>query len=210
LPADHLPSSGAARGRNSGSLVDRVFNSEATPGAAKPSADTDCGGKSDFIAAARRAVRAAGEQDAKQDRAVSTSAGPAGRIGKLSALIGVATAVLTMLGGLQIARTLRSAADEAKVSALGQAVTKGSPTPPASAAATIGPPASRGPAPGRDQSAGVRATDGTTIATPGIITPAAMPGRRPHGKMMTPPGIEERAEDRAATSVPRPPGASPP
>jgi hypothetical protein len=212
LPDDHPPSSGsgAARGRNSGSPTDRVFNSEATPGPAKPSADTDCGGKSDFIAAARRAVRAAGEQDAKQDPAVSTSAGPAGRIGRLSALMGVATAVLAMLSGLQIARTLRSSADEAKVSALGQAATKVSPAPPASAAATIGPPAPHGPAPGRGQSAGVRATDGTTVATPGIVTPGAMPGRRPHGKMMTPPGVEERAEDRTAASVPRPPGASPP
>ena len=88
--------------------ADRVLNSEATPGAGKPSADTDCGGKSDFIAAARRAVQAAGEQSVEKDRAsappkiVSTSASPAGRIGKLSALIGVTTGVLAALGGLQI------------------------------------------------------------------------------------------------------------
>jgi hypothetical protein len=180
LPPDHPPSSGAACGRNPGAPTDQLFNSEATPAAAKPS-DTDCSGKSDFIAAARRAVQAAAERDAKQDRAVSTPAGPAGRIGKLGALIGAMTAVLAMLGGLQIARTLRSSADEAKVSALGQAATKVSPAPPASAVATIGLPASHAPAPGRGRSAGVRATDGTTISTPGIATPGALPVPRPPG-----------------------------
>jgi hypothetical protein len=131
------------------------------PGPLKPSADTDCGGKADFIAAARRAVRAAGEQDREQGRAcvplkiLSTAAGPAGRIGTLSALIGVPTAVLTVLGGLQIARTLRSSVDAAKVSTLGQTAARVSPAPPASAAATIGPPASQESAPGRGRSASV-------------------------------------------------------
>ena len=183
LPPDPPPSSrsGAARGRNPGAPTDQPFNSEATPAAAKPSADTDGGGKSDFIAAARRAVQAAAERDAKQDRAVSTSAGPAGRIGKVSALLGAMTAVLAMLGGLQIARTLRSSVDEAKVSALGQAAATVRPAPPASPAATIGLPASHAPTPERGQSAGVRATEGTTVAMPDIVTPGALPGPRPPG-----------------------------
>lgn len=163
LPPDQPPKSGSAavRSRNPGSPMDRVFNSEAMPGPVKPSADTDCGGKADFIAAARRAVQAAGEQDREQGRTcvplkiLSTAAGPAGRIGTLSALIGVATAVLTVLGGLQIARTLRSSVDAAKVSALGQAAARVSPAPPASAAATIGPPASQESAPGHGRSASV-------------------------------------------------------
>ena len=197
LPPDHPSKSGlgAGRGRNPGSPADRVLNSEATPGAAKPEVDADCGGKSDFIAAARRAVQAAGEQDLRQDRAsparrmVSASAGPAHRIGKLSALIGIATAVLTLLGGLQIARTLRSSTDAAKVSALGQAAGEVGRTPPAPAAATIGPTAAHVPAPGRGRSAGVRGTDGTTVSAPAVVAPDAMPAPPALGTLATPPGV---------------------
>ncbi|HEY6996018.1 MAG TPA: hypothetical protein VH397_20125 [Xanthobacteraceae bacterium] len=216
LPADHSPEpgSGAARGRNPGSRVDRIFNSETTPGPAKPCAITDCVTKSDFIAAARRAVRAAAQQVVEADRAstppkaVSASANPAGRIGKLSALIGVATGILAVLGGLHIARTLRSSTDEPKLSALGERAAEVSPAPRASAAASTGPPASLAPAPSRGQSDDVRAAGKMTISAPGIVVPGPMPGRRQLVEAMTPPGAEESAEYRAAASVPRPSGAS--
>jgi hypothetical protein len=118
--------SGAAGGGDKAAPADRAFGSEARPGAAEPSDIAECGGKSDFIAAARRAVQAARRQ-VIENRAttppeiVSSSAKPVGRIGKLSAWIGIVTGVLAMVGGSQIARTLRSSADEAKLGTLGQA-----------------------------------------------------------------------------------------
>jgi hypothetical protein len=117
--------SGAAGGGDPASPADRAFGSEARPGVAEPSDIAECGGKSDFIAAARRAVQAARRQ-VIENRAttaseiVSSSATPAGRIGKLGALIGIVTGVLAVVGGSQIARTLRSSADEAKLGTLGQ------------------------------------------------------------------------------------------
>jgi localization factor PodJL len=118
--------SGAAAGGDPASPADRAFGSEARPGVSEPSDIAECGGKSDFIAAARRAVQAARRQ-VIENRAttppeiVSSSAKPAGRIGKLGALIGIVTGVLAVVGGSQIARTLRSSADEAKLGTLGQA-----------------------------------------------------------------------------------------
>jgi localization factor PodJL len=119
--------SGAASG-DPASPADRAFESEARPGVAEPSDIAECGGKSDFIAAARRAVQAARRQ-VIENRAttppeiVSPSAKPPGRIGKLGALIGIVTGVLAVVGGSQIARTLRSSADEGTLGTLGQAAT---------------------------------------------------------------------------------------
>jgi localization factor PodJL len=119
--------SGAASG-DPASPADRAFDSEARPGVAEPSDIAECGGKSDFIAAARRAVQAARRQ-VIENRAttppeiVSPSAKPPGRIGKLGALIGIVTGVLAVVGGSQIARTLRSSADEGTLGTLGQAAT---------------------------------------------------------------------------------------
>jgi hypothetical protein len=115
----------AAHAGDPASPADRAVGSEARPGVAEPSDTAECGGKSDFIAAARRAVQAARRQ-VIENRAttppeiVSSSAKPVGRIGKLGALIGIVTGVLAMVGGSQIARTLRSSADEAKLGTLGQ------------------------------------------------------------------------------------------
>jgi localization factor PodJL len=145
--------SGAASGGDPASPADRAFGSEARPGVAEPSDVAECGGKSDFIAAARRAVQAARRQ-VIENRAttppeiVSPSAKPAGRIGKLGALIGIVTGVLAVVGGSQIARTLRSSADERTLGTLGQAAA------PASVAQSAAAPDSRraplpAPAPSR-------------------------------------------------------------
>jgi hypothetical protein len=119
--------SGAAEDGDKASPADRAFGSEARRGAAEPPDIAECGGKSDFIAAARRAVQAARRQ-VIESRATTpseivspSSAKPVGRIGKLGAWIGIVTGVLAVLGGSQIARTLRSSADEAKLGTLGQA-----------------------------------------------------------------------------------------
>jgi localization factor PodJL len=132
--------SDAAGGGDEASPADRTFSAEARRGAAEPSDLVECSGKSDFIAAARRAVQAARRQ-VSENRATtppeivcSSSAKPAGRIGKLAALIGIVTGVLAMLGGSQIARTLRISADEAKLGTLGQAAAAASVTQSAAAA----------------------------------------------------------------------------
>lgn len=125
-PDQASESDSGAGGGDKAAPADRTFGLEARPGAAEPSDIAECGGKSDFIAAARRAVQAARRQ-VIENRAttppeiVSSSAKPVGRIGKLGALIGIMTSVLAALGGSQIARTLRSSADEAKLGTLGQA-----------------------------------------------------------------------------------------
>ena len=130
--------SGAAGGGDPAPPADRAFGSGARPGVAGPADIAECGGKSDFIAAARRAVQAARRQ-VIESRAitppeiVSSSAKPVGRIGKLTALIGIVTGVLAVLGGSQIARTLRSSADEANLGMLGQAAAAASVAQPAAA-----------------------------------------------------------------------------
>jgi localization factor PodJL len=117
--------SGAAGGVDPASPSDRAFGPGARPGVAGPADIAECGGKSDFIAAARRAVQAARRQ-VIENRAttppeiVSSPSKPVGRIGKLTALIGIATGVLAVPGGSQIARTLRSSAGEAKLGTLAQ------------------------------------------------------------------------------------------
>src|SRR5262245_19737097 len=119
--------SGAAGGGDRASPADRTFGSEPRRRAAEPSDIAECGGKSDFIAAARRAVQAARRQ-VIENRATTppeivspSSAKSVGRIGKLGALIGIVTGVLAVLGGSQIARTLRSSTDEANLGTFGQA-----------------------------------------------------------------------------------------
>jgi hypothetical protein len=107
-----------------GSGTDRV--PEVRVGETEPSDRDDHGGKSDFIAAARRAVHAARQQVIENSRAcasagiISAPAKPQGGIGKLTALIGILTGVLAVLGGSPIARTLRGSGDETKVSTLDQ------------------------------------------------------------------------------------------
>src|SRR5712691_3092417 len=68
LPPDHPlePGSGVTRGRHPASAADRIAASEAALGPAKPPVIPDPGGKSNFIAAARRAAQAAlGEAPAR-------------------------------------------------------------------------------------------------------------------------------------------------
>jgi hypothetical protein len=150
--------SGAAGGRDRASPADRAFGSEAGFGVAEPSDIAECGGKSDFIAAARRAVQAARRQ-VIENRATtppeiaSSSAKPAGRIGKLSTLIGIMTGVLAVVGGSQIARTLRSSADEAKLGTLGQAAAAASVAQSAAAPDSRRPPLPVPLSAGREQPA---------------------------------------------------------
>jgi localization factor PodJL len=112
LPPDHPLEPGSAGARQTMSPAERIAVSEAALGSAKPPVIPDPGGKSNFIAAARRAARAASSEAALRgekgpavaadsDTAPSKTAdGPSKRFRSL--LVG-ASVVLLVLGSLQIA-----------------------------------------------------------------------------------------------------------
>jgi hypothetical protein len=130
--------------------ADHAFSAEAGRGAAAPSDIAECSGRSDFIAAARRAVQAARRQ-VIENRAtappeiVSSPPKPVGRIGKLGALIGIVTSVLAVLGGSQITRTLRSSTDEANLGTFGHAAAAAGVTHSTAAVPDIAPGPPAGP-----------------------------------------------------------------
>jgi localization factor PodJL len=114
LPPDHPlePGSGGARAHQAMSPAERIAASEAALGSTKPPVISDPGGKSNFIAAARRAARAASTEAAlrgdKPAGAVGTSdAAPSKAAGgpskRLRSLLVGASVVLLVLGSLQIA-----------------------------------------------------------------------------------------------------------
>ena len=85
LPPDHPlePGLGAVRTRSGTSPADRIAASEAALGPAKPAVVPDAGGKANFIAAARRAAQAAGNDAAAREKrssnpieSISRSANP--------------------------------------------------------------------------------------------------------------------------------------
>ncbi len=115
LPPDHPlePGKGIVRGRTPASPAERIAASEAALGSAKPAPIAEPEGKSNFIAAARRAARAASsEAVARVEPRVAPApaeAAPgqpegAGRMGKRvrTVLVGVSV-VLLVLGSLYIA-----------------------------------------------------------------------------------------------------------
>jgi localization factor PodJL len=125
LPPDHPlePGKGIVRGRLPASPAERIAASEAALGQAKP-ATVEPEGKSNFIAAARRAARAASTEVGSRidTRAASapaaveaapTDAPVRGSIGKrvLALLVGVSV-VLLVLGSLQIAANVFWAAKD--------------------------------------------------------------------------------------------------
>jgi localization factor PodJL len=113
LPPDHPLEPGAARARTAQSPAERIAASEAALGLAKPPAVSESDTKSDFIAAARRAARAASQQASEADR---TTGGIEDRARKSSLrdrltgrvksmLVGTSVIVLT-LGAVQVGRSL--------------------------------------------------------------------------------------------------------
>jgi len=118
LPPDHpLEPGSGMRGRNPGSPADRIAASEAALAGAKPTVIPDPAGKSNFIAAARRAAQAAGQTPAARPKTsgdiASAASRLASRVGKLRTLIAGGSAILLVLGALEITRTLLISADDA-------------------------------------------------------------------------------------------------
>ena len=120
LPPDHPlePSSGAGRERPSASPADRIAASEAALGPVKPPVIPDPGGKSNFIAAARRAAQAAAADPSPADlRAAAAHEEPPNEtLGKKLAQrvrsLFVGASVILLVGGvLRIAGNLTDSAD---------------------------------------------------------------------------------------------------
>jgi localization factor PodJL len=188
LSPDHVSQdlSEPPRGHTSGLPADRTSGAEATPRATPPE-PSDCGGKSDFIAAARRAVQAAACQ-AIDDRASAPSSAAAvrrtstGRIGVLGALIAAMAAVAVAVGGLQIARSIRTASDAAKADTPGGTAASLAPGAPAVTAVA-------GQAPLLGQAMGLHAPHGAPNAALGIVISDAVSEPQPQAESVMPPAV---------------------
>jgi hypothetical protein len=95
-----------ARAAKSTALADQLLALESRIGAAKLSVMPDPGGRSDLIAAARRAAQAGADVATTRDASVIQPAVrvPAGGTARLHVLIGATAAILIVLGLLQIVR----------------------------------------------------------------------------------------------------------
>jgi localization factor PodJL len=137
LPSDARtePGSGAAHGPHPASAAD--VGREPALADSEPAFIPDGGGKSDFIAAARRAAQVASRQAiAKSDddapiETATTPAKPASRIARWGVLIVAMATVLAVLGGLQLAKGLRNAGNDTKASEPDQITVTATPAPPA-------------------------------------------------------------------------------
>ncbi len=111
LPPDHPlePGSAAGRSRQPPSAADRIAASEAAIGG-KPPVIPDPGGKSDFIAAARRAARTAAlaspDRQPRDEVAAAGGSLPKRLAQRLRALIVAAAVVVIVVGALHIASRL--------------------------------------------------------------------------------------------------------
>jgi localization factor PodJL len=121
LPPDHPLEPGAMRGRTGNSPVDRIAASEAALGAVKPPLIPDPGGKSNFIAAARRAAQAANSESGvraeKAAPAPATNNAPAGQAAggwgsRVRSLLVAVSVVLIVLSSLHLVVSLLGSSDD--------------------------------------------------------------------------------------------------
>jgi len=190
-PPDHPVdmASEKAHGQSPASPADRVLVSESVLGGVKPSIDPDCGCKSDFIAAARRAAQAdrnvASANEASAVSKITFTDGWTSDVGRLRALIGGTAAILIVVGLLQIARILVAPSDAVKLSMPGEAAGSADALPSAVAAAAsaaeLASPAPAGLPPAGRQPAIFSAIDGAAAATSGtgILVPVWAPEQEP-------------------------------
>jgi localization factor PodJL len=134
LPPDH-PLEPGTPGRTVRLPGERIAGSESAAAAKRPPG-SDIGGKSSFIAAARRAAQAASRESAVKSAIggptnIASAAGKlANRIRKLRALIAATAGVLIVLGALQVARIWLAASEPPDQSAPVQQVPGSSERPP--------------------------------------------------------------------------------
>jgi localization factor PodJL len=214
LPPDHPlePGSGVGRGRQPTSPAERIAASEAALGPTKPVVIADSGGKSNFIAAARRAARAASsEAGTRVDRRVgaltgtdaAAAAGKASVGGQIrkrvrSLLVG-ASVVLLVLGSLQIAANLFFASKDSEVSGPDPAAQS---TPDAAAPPEAVPQTPAAPANGRQSALLPDPKTLSSFPAPAGIMLPGMPSLTPPLAGSTPSG------DSGATGSILPPPAT--
>lgn len=150
--------------------ADEVLASNSRIGGAKLSVMPDPGGRSDLIAAARRAAQAGnGDVATAQDTSAATQAAvlvAAGGIARLHVLIGATAAVLIALGLLQIARIMVSPSAETALvtpSNVGPDLVPRGGDP--ALAASVADPLHLGSAPDLDVTGKVPFSNGTVAAT---------------------------------------------
>ena len=177
LPPDHPLEPGVARLRHPASPADRIAASEAALGPAKPPVIPDPGGgKSNFIAAARRAVQAAaGEAPARARPAEHRPRPKAGKIASLlrrharSLIVGLSVMAI-VLGTLHMAATWLRSSEEPEMEAPSRPEKS---TPPTAAVPSPAPPdeAPAAAAPEKPPSGRQSASD---TAPPPAALPAGM------------------------------------
>ncbi len=218
LPPDHPVemAAGKARGERPALPADRVPASESELGAVELSVNPDCGGKSDFIAAARRAAQAG--RDVAPANDASAADGSASDVGRLRALIGGTAAILVVVGLLQIARILVAPSDGVKLTMPSDtAVSRDAPPPAVEAAASaagLASPASAALFPAGRPSAIFSTAAGAAVATSetSILVPVWTPEQEPEatGRIQTSRHRSDRAGPTTTASAPASAKPAPP
>jgi localization factor PodJL len=220
-PPDHPVDVAAekAHRQSLASPADPVLVSESVLSGVKPSTDPDCGGKSDFIAAARRAAQAdrnvASANDASAVSKIAFTDGWASDVSRLRALIGGTAAILIVVGLLQIARILVAPSDGVNLSMPSEAAGSTDALPSAvAAAASAAEPASPAPptlSPAGRQPAIFSAVDGAAVATSGtgILVPVWTPEQEPEATGQIQASRHHRDRAGTTTTVSTSPSAEP-
>src|SRR5262249_49042830 len=205
---------GKARGERPASSADRVLASESVFGTVKLSVNPDCDGKSNFIAAARRAAQAgrdvAPTNDAPAIGGIAFAAdGSVSDVGRLRALVGGTATILIVVGLLQIARILVAPSDGVNLTMRSDTAVSRDASPLAveatASAAELASPGSAALPPAGRPSAIFSAADGAAVATSetGILVPVWTPEQEPEatGQIQT----SRQRRDRAGTTTTPPP-----
>jgi localization factor PodJL len=214
---------GKARGERPASSADRVLASESVLGAVKLSVNPDCDGKSNFIAAARRAAQAgrdvAPTNDASAISRIDFAAdGSVSDVGRLRALVGGTAAILIVVGLLQIARILVAPSDGVNLTMRSDTAVSRDASPlaveAAASAAELASPGSAALPPAGRPSAIFSAADGAAVATSetGILVPVWTPEQEPEatGQIQTSRQRRDRAGTTTTASAPAPAKPAPP
>ena len=214
---------GKARGERPASSADRVLASESVLGTVKLSVNPDCDGKSNFIAAARRAAQAgrdvAPTNDASAISRIDFAAdGSVSDVGRLRALVGGAAAILIVVGLLQIARILVAPSDGVNLTMRSDTAVSRDASPLAveatASAAELASPGSAALPPAGRPSAIFSAPDGAAVATSetGILVPVWTPEQEPEatGQIQTSRQRRDRAGTTTTASAPAPGEPAPP
>ena len=201
LPPDHPLEPGSTPARSRSSAADRIAASEAAANAVKPPVIPDPTGKSNFIAAARRAAQAAAATPYDPKPAIEAaaaddadSAAPKPVTQRLRKLLVAGAAVLIVIGCLHIATRMfedNSATSDA---------THEKTSPPAAALPETNPPVP----PAKEPLSLV--SPGAAPATAPSIPPSPPAGG---GDIGAAPGRQSRAYDRAAPATALPSWISP-